>query len=68
MEEYNESKQWARIKAGYRGGIFNAQPMLMKRMTIVDGVPDTTREMLQGSKTPAPGGVTDPWVYKHNKM
>jgi len=50
MAEFNEETQRAKVKAGFKGGPFNRNPILHPKMSFVDGWPGEVKAKLDFAK------------------
>lgn len=60
IESFSETRNWNRVKAGFKGGDFFANPMVPQKMTFVEGVP---KEVIQAEQSgPVPSmPIRDAW-------
>jgi hypothetical protein len=64
IEPYDEMRNKARVGAGWKGGPFMKNPVVVPARTIVDGYPAEVAEKL-GATSITQGTPTDPWVARY---
>lgn len=66
IESFSEKRNWARVSAGFKGGPFNANPMVPQKMTFADGIQKEVVEAMQARPTERKP-IMDAWNMRRSK-